>query len=140
MNLREQIMQHEGWKEYAYEDSRGYLTIGYGHLIDKRRGGGISRRIGALLLDDDLYAARAAVDKHWPWAQEMSQARYEVLINMAFNLGAAGVLSFRKMLAAAQAGKYAEAADEMLDSKWARQVGLRAAELSQQMRTGRWKE
>ena len=37
------IRKHEGFRASAYRDTRGYLTIGYGRLIDARRGGGITR-------------------------------------------------------------------------------------------------
>jgi len=55
---------------------------------------------------------------------------------MAYNLGIAGLNKFRKMWAAIDVADYATAAEEMLDSKWAKQVGVRAIRLSRRMRTG----
>ena len=57
---------------------------------------------------------------------------------MAFNLGVAGLLKFKKMIAALEKRDYDTAAIEMLDSQWAKQVGQRSQELSRQMRTGKW--
>ena len=68
----------------------------------------------------------------------LNPARRAVLVNMAFNLGRARLRSFRHMLRAVRRREYSRAAHEMLDSKWARQVGNRATELAEQMRTGRW--
>ena len=57
---------------------------------------------------------------------------------MAFNLGVRGLLGFKKALAAVKAGDFEKAAEEMLDSKWRRDVKCRAYELAEQMRTGKW--
>lgn len=64
------------------------------------------------------------------------QVRCFVLINMAFNMGIAGLLKFKNMLAAIEACNYPLAAAEMSTSLWARQVKGRAVELAEQMRTG----
>jgi lysozyme len=63
--------------------------------------------------------------------------RQNVLADMCFNLGIGGLLSFKNTLAMVEHGKYEEAAAAMLQSKWATQVGQRAIELSEMMRTGR---
>ncbi len=57
-----------------------------------------------------------------PWRKGLSKARQKALISMAFNLGVEGPMGFTKMLSAL-------AAEEMLASKWAAQVGTRAMEL-----------
>jgi lysozyme len=59
-----------------------------------------------------------------------------VVIDMAFNVGVPRLTGFKKMWAALHCGDYAEAAKEMMDSKWARQVGRRAERLSSMMETG----
>jgi lysozyme len=61
-----------------------------------------------------------------------------VLVNMAFNMGINGLLGFKHTLELVRTGNYADAADAMLNSKWAEQVGPRAKRLSEQMRTGEW--
>jgi lysozyme len=64
--------------------------------------------------------------------------RFAVLVNMAFNLGVGGLLHFQNMLSFVKAASWVSAADEMLRSKWANEVGDRAQRLATQMRTGDW--
>lgn len=137
--LREQLKRQEGYRFSAYADTNGYQTIGYGHMIDENRGGGVSVRVAELLLDDDIYEARKQLDRVFPWANGLKQQRYDVLVNMAFQMGISGLGTFRRMLAHLQAGHFDKAADEMLDSKWAKNHLTRAGELSEQMRFGRYK-
>jgi lysozyme len=68
----------------------------------------------------------------------IDSVRADVLVNMAFNMGVNGLLKFKKMIAAIDDRNYDEAAIEMLNSRWAVQVGKRANELSKQMRTGEY--
>ena len=71
-------------------------------------------------------------------AAALSEPRRAVLIDMAFNLGIGGLLAFTRTLAAMQAGAWVRAADEMLASRWAAQVGPRAHFLATMMREGVW--
>ena len=64
--------------------------------------------------------------------------RADALLNMAFNLGVDGLLGFYNTLSSVRAGDYDKAGDNMLASKWARQVKGRAVELAAQMKTGRY--
>jgi lysozyme len=62
-----------------------------------------------------------------------------VIIGMAFQLGTSGMLGFRRAIAAARDGRWDVAADEMLDSKWAREdTPARAQRMARQMETGEW--
>lgn len=135
-NLIEQIKRHEGMTPHAYKDSLGYLTIGFGRLIDPDLGGGISEREATLMLLNDIERAQADLETFFPMALRVSLIRYEVLVNMCFNMGISRLRSFKKMWAAIEAGDFDAAAKEMLDSRWARQVKSRADELAEQMRTG----
>ena len=135
MTLREQLIRDEGCKLRVYKDSRGIETIGVGrNLRDK----GISQHEADMLLDADILEYSAAVIAHLPWSLRLDEARRAVLINMAFNLGVRGLLGFKNMLAAVEAGAYDRAAAEMMDSRWAGQVGERAARLARQMQMGEW--
>jgi len=132
MSLRDQLVRHEGVRLKPYTDTVGKLTVGVGrNLTDK----GISREEAYLLLDNDILEAQTAVIKALPWAVELDRPRFEILVNMAFNLGIAGLLKFERFLAAVQEGSWELAAVEMLNSKWAKQVGHRADELAVMMRT-----
>lgn len=135
MSLRDQIIRDEGCRLRVYDDSRGIPTIGVGrNLRDK----GISQAEADAMLDADLREYTAAVVARIPAALALDDARRGVLVNMAFNLGIAGLLAFTKMLAAVEAGDWDRAAVEMMDSRWATQVGERAARLARQMQTGQW--
>lgn len=133
--LKEQLRRHEGVMESAYDDSEGFTTIGVGRLIDKRRGGKLSQDEIDLLLENDIKRVVADLDARLPWWQQLSEIRQLVLADLRFNLGMTGLLGFRRALQAMQDGRYGDAADEMLDSRWARQVGPRALRLAHMMRT-----
>lgn len=132
--LSKLLEKHEGLRLLPYRDSRGYLTIGVGRCIEKV---GISKAEAYAMLDHDILAAtREAQSFSFFW--ELDDVRQDVLICMVFNIGAAGLRGFRRMLAALALHDYETAADEMLSSEWARQVGRRAEELSTMMRTGEY--
>ncbi len=139
MNLHhvaETLAEDEGFKPHAYLDSQGYWTIGHGICIDKYLGCGITKEESRYLMVNRLGQAEVALDRNVPWWRSLSDARQEVLLNMAYNLGIKRLLNFEKMLAACQAGDFAKAAEEMLDSLWRKQVGQRAERLATMMREG----
>lgn len=133
MNLLDQLKRDEGLRLTPYKDSVGKLTIGYGRNLDDV---GISTEEANVLLLNDIERATNDLSKHLPWIASMDPARQGVLLNMAFNMGIAGLLGFRKFLAYVQDMSYTDASEEMLKSKWAEQVGARAHRLSLQMRSG----
>lgn len=138
--LAEELIRDEGLKLYAYQDSEGYWTIGIGRLIDKKRGGGISREEAFYLFDNDLREKEADLDRYLPWWRALSPARQRVLLNMCFNMGIGnskeGLRSFKNTLAAMERGDYEAAARGMKASKWAKQVGERADRLIEMMKNG----
>ncbi len=133
VTLARELRRDEGVRLMPYRDTVGKLTIGVGRNLEDR---GITLAEAEILLLSDIHATIAAVEKAVPWYPRLDPVRQRVLINMAFNLGTAGLLAFRQMLAACQRGDYDTAADEMLESLWAQQVGTRALRLAQMMRTG----
>lgn len=131
--LVDALIADEGLRFKPYTDTRGKLTIGVGrNLTDV----GITSTEAMLLLEGDLDRTRTGVRMALPWFDRLNASRQRVLLNMAFNLGVSGLLGFKQMLADCQAGDYDGAANEMLASVWASQVGQRAVRLAQQMRTG----
>lgn len=134
----DQLRRHEGEVLHAYTDSLGMLTIGVGRLIDKRKGGGISKEESEMLLSNDVNKVVSELNTRLPWFNTLSDPRKAVLINMGFQLGIAGLMGFSKTLSLIESGQYAQAADQMLQSKWATQTPKRAVEMSEQMRTGQW--
>ena len=133
-----QIMRDEGLVLHEYKDTLGFSTIGYGRLIDKRKGGGITKDEAEYLLFNDINKVIEELKHAIPWHTGLSLPRCAVLINMAFQLGTAGLLGFRRTLKLVEDGLYDEAAIEMLDSKWAKQTPARARRLSKQMETDQW--
>lgn len=129
----------EGEVLHEYKDHLGYSTIGVGRLIDKRKGGGITKEESAMLLSNDIAKVSGQLDRRIPWWSTLSDARKGVLAAMAFQMGVDGLLGFKNTLAMVEAGNYDGAAKGMLNSLWARQTPERAKRMSEQMRTGEWK-
>lgn len=121
----EMIKRHEGFRQYPYKCTAGKLTIGYGRNLDDV---GISREEADYLLDMDLDKHTEELDKVITWA--VPRDVYAVLVDMHYNLGHERFMQFKNMLAALKKLDFKGAAKEMLDSKWAKQVPNRAAELA----------
>ena len=138
--LTAQLRRDEGIKEAAYQDHLGYWTIGVGRLIDSRKpGAGLRPDEIDYLLRNDINDRLQALTKALPWSSALDDARLGVLINMAFQIGTAGLLEFSYTLGLVRDGKYTEASVQMLKSKWATQTPERAKRLAEQMKTGEWK-
>ncbi len=145
-----QLMRHEGAKRapdgthVAYYCPAGALTIGYGHNLDALPLPGldelscISEAQAREILREDAAAAAAILDEELPWWRSLNAPRQAVLLNMAFNMGVAGLLKFKNTLRAVREMRWKDARDGMLASKWAGQVGRRASELAAQMLSGDW--
>ena len=130
--LRQELIRDEGLRLMPYTDTVGKLTIGVGrNLTDK----GISHDEALLLLDSDIKEHLKLLDDNLEWWRSMSENRQRVLANMAFNMGSK-LLSFTNTLAAMKRGDYEAAAEGMAQSKWAAQVGPRAARLALMMKEG----
>ena len=133
-----QIKSDEGLVLHAYKDSLGFLTIGYGRLIDKAKGGGITKQEAEYLLSHDIAYKLGQLYAQLPWIDKLNDARKGVLLNMAFQLGVQGLMGFKNTLAKIEAGDYEGASNSMLQSKWATQTPERAKRMAEQMRTGQW--
>lgn len=129
------IKKHEGLSLTPKKDIDGSTWIGYGHNLSAL---GIPRVMADQLLEIDLLRVYKELNKHVPWWKGLSEPRRVVLVDMCYNLGMTRFLEFREMLAAVKDGRYDVAADEMLNSLWAKQVKGRAVELAKIMREGRY--
>jgi lysozyme len=127
--LIERIKQHEGFRSHAYSDSEGYLTIGFGRMIDERLGGGITQEEAEIMLRHDVMQAQDEAGR-FSWYRKLDDKRKGVIVEMIFNLGLSGVLKFKNMIQAINDDDYKKASNEMLDSKWSSQVGRRAITLA----------
>lgn len=118
--VKEDIDRHEDTVLHAYPDSKGYLTIGTGRLIDKRKGGGLTKEEADYLRDNDIGRCRSELMRNLPWFNRTPPQIRRALINMCFQMGITKLLGFKKTLHLIQDGRYPEAADEALRSDWAR--------------------
>lgn len=137
MNIIDLLKKHEGLRLHPYKDSVGKLTIGYGRNLDDV---GISVDEADLMLKHDIHKAEIALDLYLPWWRTLDGVRRSVLTDMCFNLGITGLMQFRRMLQAIESEDWAEAKKEGMDSKWARQVGLRAVDLMNALESGAWSD
>ena len=124
--LAKQLLIDEGLRLKPYRCTAGKLTIGVGRNLDDQ---GITEDEALTLLDNDIKRCWGQVAGALPWVIMAPEPVQETLVNMCFNLGLAGLLKFKKTLALLEAGEYAQAEREMLNSAWARQVGARANRL-----------
>lgn len=133
--LAKQLEIDEGKRAKMYQDTVGKWTAGVGRNLSDRA---FSEDEIQLMLSNDIDLAVKYARQLVPGFDNLDDVRQEILANMALNLGYSRLAGFKKFLAAVNASEFAEASMEMLDSKWAQQVGARAQRLSKAMRTGSW--
>lgn len=128
------LRKHEGFKRFPYKDSLGIETIGIGRNLRDR---GITEAEAFFLLENDIGIVVEELRGALPFFDALDETRQVVLVDMAVNVGVPRLKGFVKFIAALEIANWSVAATEMLDSQWARQVGHRAIELSEMMRSGR---
>jgi lysozyme len=131
--LKKQLTRHEGLELRLYKCTEGKQTIGIGRNLDDL---GITEDEAMYMLDNDLARIEVELEKNIPVLSGLSDNRKIVLMNMAFNLGISRLLQFNNMLGALAQHDYKTASAEMLNSRWSKQVGSRANELSEMMLVG----
>ena len=124
--LIEELKRDEGVELKSYQDTVGIWTIGIGRNLQDV---GVSMAEAEFLLATDIDVAVSELQRTFDWFEDLSDARQRVCVNMCFNLGLTRLLGFKKFLAAMEEGDWETAGVEMLDSKWARQVGARSTRL-----------
>lgn len=120
MTLEKLLTKHEGRKTHPYTDTVGKLTIGVGHNLTDN---GLPDHIIDLLLEWDIDVSRRELDRIYPGWRSCTPNRKDCLVSLMFNMGAPALLTFKKMWAAIEREDWAEAAAQLLDSRWAVQVG-----------------
>ena len=131
--LIDQLKLHEGVEKHPYTDTVGKTTIGGGRNLTDR---GISTATIEQMLIEDIELVQSELDKHFPDWCKLTEKRQMVLIDMCFNMGLPKLIKFTKFWKAVKDAKFPEASKQMLDSKWAKQVGQRAQTLSKMMTEG----
>ena len=125
--LLDQLKIHEGFKKKVYTDTEGYQTIGYGFAIKDLE---LDRDIAEEILARKVTYLITRIRKAFSWYDSMPEEIQDVVVNMCYNLGIKGYSSFKKHIKYLKEKNWEYAADEMLDSLWAKQVKTRANELS----------
>ena len=125
------IKHHEGVARHPYRDSVDKITIGVGRNLSDR---GLTMAEIDLLFETDFALAEQILDVFLADWRDLPEQLQTGLLSMAFNLGGPRLHGFQKMRAAIRNGDFAQAADEALDSKWAKQVGRRADEIAEGFR------
>ena len=131
--LIEELKRDEGVELRPYKCSAGFLTLGVGRNIEER---GITMDESDYLLANDITICEEEATRVFKWYDTLSDVRQRVVLNMIFNLGLTKLLNFKKFLAAMEAEDWEEAGKQMLDSRWAKQVGNRADRLEQMIVNG----
>jgi len=129
--LRADLKRDEGVVLKPYRDAVNKLSIGVGRNLDDN---GISYIEALFLLDNDIGEAEKALRTNLIGYDDLDEPVQRALCNMVFNLGWPRFATFKKMIAALEAKDFETAAQEALDSKWAKQVGARATRIANLLR------
>lgn len=131
------LILDEGFRSQPYDDAtsekltaqKGKVTLGCGRNLDDC----------PLTIDEAIYLMKRPLDElehqldNTSFYKTLSDERKLIILNMAYNLGYNGLLQFKRMIAAIETFNYKLVAEEMLNSKWAQQVGDRAVRLAKEM-------
>ena len=142
MSLNDRLIAHEGIRYEPYRDSKGYWTVGVGHLISTNTamtlkeaavlvGAPWDREKCLAVLEQDKAHCVEQLSRSLPWFTGLAQNHQDVLVELAFNLGFGGLLGFHKMLGCFEKGDWEGAVQQLLyrnppdptPSQWATEVG-----------------
>jgi lysozyme len=129
-SIEEQLIDHEGFEAKVYHCPAGKLTVGVGRNLEDK---GITREEALYLLRNDIKECESDLNTIFDDFEGLDDIRKNVLIDMRFNLGPNRFRQFKKMLAAVRKKDFQQAAEEMKNSNWYRQVGKRAENLCEMM-------
>lgn len=139
--LREELAADEGCKYEIYLDHLGYPTFGIGHLVtedDQEHGQPVGTEVSEERVQEvfskDIVVTIDECETLYEGFQELPEEVQLIIANMMFNMGRPRLSGFKKFNAAIADGDWEGAADEMIDSRWYRQVTNRAERLVQRMR------
>ena len=135
--LVEMIKRHEGVKSKVYLCSAGYETIGVGRNISES-GRGLSEDEIDYLLENDIERVKQELQDTYFWCSGLNEARRDAMVDICFNLGLTKLRGFTNALTAMSREQFDVAADEFMDSKWAKQVGMRAIRVTEMIRDGEY--
>ena len=131
--LMAELERDEGKSHTPYTDSKGNLTIGIGRNL---KSVGLYDDEIMFLFDRDISRTESTLDENLTWWRKLSDARQRVLLNMCFNMGWGTLSTFQTFLGLLEHASYDKAAEDMLGTLWAREVGERAVRLAALMKAG----
>ena len=135
--LIETLRRHEGVKNTLYKCTSNKWTIGVGRNLEDV---GLSEEEIDILLQNDITRTEELLDEYMSWWSDLDYIRQDAMINFVFNVGIGTAMKFKKAMTALEEGDYDVAADEMMDSNWSKQVGHRAIEVTEMIRTGEYQD
>jgi lysozyme len=133
-NLIEMLKRHEGLRLKPYLCTADQLTIGYGRNIESM---GISHKEAEVMLVSDIERCYDELEV-FEWFVTLDTVRQEAMVDLLFNLGLPRFLGFKKMIKHLSNKEYSQAAAELLNSRYAIQVGDRANELAYMLERGEY--
>ena len=141
--LIEMLRRHEGVETHVYKCSQNFLTIGVGRNVDPGDDGtpqglGLSEDEIDYLLQNDIIRVAQELHDEYPWFAGLDDVRRDAMVDISFNLGQTRLRGFKNALAAMGERDWEEASEQFMDSRWAEQVGNRANELAEMIRTGEY--
>lgn len=131
-DIKKMIKSHEGLRLKLYKDSVNKWSLGYGRNIEDM---GISKEEADYLFESDYKRVQKEL-LTLPWYLGLKLNARDALTDMCFNMGLTRLLEFKTMIMYLQAKNYTGASKEILNSKWATQVGQRAKDVALLMTQG----
>tara|TARA_R100001126_G_scaffold79250_1_gene47672 strand:+ start:132 stop:542 length:411 start_codon:yes stop_codon:yes gene_type:complete len=128
--LSKQLLYHEGIRLKPYRCSADKLTIGIGRNIEDV---GITEEEAFYLLNNDIKKVVEQCQRNFEWFDGLNDLRKEAIVNLVFNMGFGKFLQFKKTIKHIENEEFELAGAELLDSRYARQVGQRAIDVANQL-------
>ena len=128
--LSKQLLYHEGIRLKPYRCSADKLTIGIGRNIEDV---GITEEEAFYLLNNDIKKVVEQCQRNFEWFDGLSDLRKEAIVNLVFNMGFGKFLQFKKTIKHIENEEFELAGAELLDSRYAQQVGQRAIDVANQL-------
>ena len=139
--FREELEYDEGCKYEIYNDHLGYPTFGIGHLVidsDPEYGEGVGTPVSEdrviSAFEEDIMGVLSDCERLYPDFERLPEDAQRIIANMMFNMGYTRLSKFKGMKRGVNARDWNTAADEMVDSRWYKQVTNRAERLVKRMR------
>ena len=148
MNILELLEYEEGYRKDAYYCSEGYPTIGIGQKIGpkgaplKYYNFTVSRDVSYAWLGETVETIKGqlstSIETQLAY-HNCTPARKVIMESMCYQLGFDGLTGFRMMIKAMERMDWTEAANQALDSLWAKQTPERANRHADVIRMGTFK-